>query len=439
MATAYIALGSNLGDRHAHLDHALSRCGEVGTVVAGSPMYETDAVGGPAGQSAFLNAVLCVRTELGPRPLLEALLAIEAERDRTRDVQWGPRTLDLDILSYDGLSIDEPGLTIPHPEIRRRRFVLTPLADLEPGLSDESGPFLDSLSNIDGQGVRRISGPVHPDGSRWMVGLEQATELTEVGEGFVASVPSDWANTSQDAFGGFLMAVALRSIGRDLPNAYPSQFSYRFLRPVPSGSTLQSSTRIERRGSSSSDVLVELRSEGHLVGSCAVGLTHGAGAAIAAPPVPKVVSRSEAIPVANLIEATGSSVGMSARSWAPLERWDMPDLIDGTESVVRAWSPNVVAGTEDQYLIAASILMPIDAVMWPATMQILGPLGGRPLVSTPTVEIAARFANLVQDAWQVAEAQIDHRTGSAVAGTVRVWGESGAYAAIGHSFNLVRE
>ncbi|MGI9584840.1 MAG: hypothetical protein ACR2N7_04555, partial [Acidimicrobiia bacterium] len=118
---------------------------------------------------------------------------------------------------------------------------------------------------------------------------------------------------------------------------------------------------------------------------------------------------------------------------------DMPDLIDGTDALVRAWSPNVVAGTEDPYLIAASILMPIDALIWPAAMHSLGTLGIGPLVSTPTVEIASRFARLVPDAWHIAEAQIDHRTGSSVAGTVRVWGESGAYAGIGHSLNLVRK
>lgn len=438
MATAYVALGSNLGDRHANLSHALHRCGDIGSVVGGSPIYETDAMGGPKEQSSFLNAVLCVNTDLGARALLDTLLMIEVERDRTRDVRWGPRTLDLDLLWYDGLEINEPGLTVPHREIRHRRFVLAPLLDLEPGLSDGTTAYAASLGDVTGQIVRRVSGPVHPDGSRWMVGLEEATEMELDGETLTGVVPSDWSNTSGDAFGGLLMAYALRSVGQHRPATHPSQCTYRFLRPVASGSSVETAVRIERQGMSSSDVAVEILSDGQLVGTCSVGVVSGARADVAGPPMPATVSRSEAIPVTRLIGATGSVVSMSSRSWTPLERWDLPDLSDGAEPVLRAWSPNVVAVTDDPYLIAASLLMPIDALIWPATMQSLGTLGVLPLVSTPTVEIGARFADLVTDSWHVAEARIDHRAGSTVAGTVRVWGETGAYAAVGHSLNLIR-
>ena len=133
MATAYVALGANLGDRFATLGEAVRRLGALGAVEAVSTVYETDPVGYDD-QPPFLNAVTRLRTRLEPRPLLAALQAIEAGLGRVRTFANAPRTLDLDLLFYDGLVLDEPDLTLPHPRLHERAFVLVPLAEISAGL-----------------------------------------------------------------------------------------------------------------------------------------------------------------------------------------------------------------------------------------------------------------------------------------------------------------
>jgi 2-amino-4-hydroxy-6-hydroxymethyldihydropteridine diphosphokinase len=128
---AVVALGSNLGDRLDLLRVAVAGLREVGTVISVSSLYETEPVGGPD-QGRYLNAAVVVDTDLEPRPLLEALLAIEKSADRIRDVRWGPRTLDLDIIAYGAVTVDEPELTIPHPRAKDRRFVLDPVWEIAP-------------------------------------------------------------------------------------------------------------------------------------------------------------------------------------------------------------------------------------------------------------------------------------------------------------------
>lgn len=132
-ATACIALGSNLGDREAHIRAAIDAIVELpGTsLIAASNLHETPPVG-PPGQNHYLNACLRVETSLPPRELLASLLDIERARGRTRDPaqRWGPRTLDCDLVLYDQQTIDEPGLTIPHPRLHERLFVLVPLAEV---------------------------------------------------------------------------------------------------------------------------------------------------------------------------------------------------------------------------------------------------------------------------------------------------------------------
>jgi len=134
-ADAYVSIGTNLGDRDAHLALALRRLGELPdtALVAVSPVYETDPVGPPP-QDPFLNAAAHLRTRLAPRALLDALLAIEREAGRVRSVRNAARTLDLDLLLYADLVLDDPGLTIPHPRLAERPFVLEPLAALAPDL-----------------------------------------------------------------------------------------------------------------------------------------------------------------------------------------------------------------------------------------------------------------------------------------------------------------
>lgn len=121
----------------AHLRAALAGIGAfAGTrVVAVSRVYETDPVGGPE-QGPYLNAVVAIDTTLTPRELLAAGQALEHEARRVRLERWGPRTLDVDILTYDDETVDEPDLVIPHPRLGERGFVLAPLRDVAPGLVD---------------------------------------------------------------------------------------------------------------------------------------------------------------------------------------------------------------------------------------------------------------------------------------------------------------
>lgn len=128
----FIALGSNLGDRERHIRDALRELTEAGDIriLSCSALYETEPAGGPFGQSPYLNAVAEVATELQPRALLGRLLEIEGRHGQQRTVVNGPRTLDLDLLLYRGLVSDEPDLSVPHPRMWQRPFVMQPLAEI---------------------------------------------------------------------------------------------------------------------------------------------------------------------------------------------------------------------------------------------------------------------------------------------------------------------
>jgi dihydroneopterin aldolase/2-amino-4-hydroxy-6-hydroxymethyldihydropteridine diphosphokinase len=126
---AIVAVGSNLGDRRGYLRFAL---GELGSVVAQSQVFETDPVGGPDHQGAYLNMVAAVDTSLDPFAFLRRCQHVEASALRQRVVRWGPRTLDIDVLFFDDVTIASPELTIPHPLLGERRFVLAPLAEVAP-------------------------------------------------------------------------------------------------------------------------------------------------------------------------------------------------------------------------------------------------------------------------------------------------------------------
>ena len=134
MARAWIALGSNLGEREEQLARALWELEALPDVqvLGRSAWLETDPVGGPPGQHSYLNGVVHVATSLDPRALLAKLQEIEARAGRTRSERDAPRTLDLDLLMYDDLAIDEPELIVPHPRMEERTFVLAPLAELAP-------------------------------------------------------------------------------------------------------------------------------------------------------------------------------------------------------------------------------------------------------------------------------------------------------------------
>ncbi len=130
----FLSLGSNLGDRRQHLSQAVDSLPDV---VAVSPVYETDPMGGPGGQGPYLNVVVELHTAVAPRALLSICHRIEANAERVRAERWGPRTLDVDIVWMDGVTMDDEALTIPHPRWKERRFVLQPLHDLAPELVTE--------------------------------------------------------------------------------------------------------------------------------------------------------------------------------------------------------------------------------------------------------------------------------------------------------------
>jgi 2-amino-4-hydroxy-6-hydroxymethyldihydropteridine diphosphokinase len=140
LITSYIALGSNLGDRLEHLQSGaqllehLQIGAQLIRITGKSRIFETEPVGGPDNQGAYLNAVVRLESQFTARHLLDVLLEVEHLRGRVRSERWGPRTLDLDLLIHGLEVIHKPGLIVPHPRLHERAFVLEPLADLAPDL-----------------------------------------------------------------------------------------------------------------------------------------------------------------------------------------------------------------------------------------------------------------------------------------------------------------
>lgn len=150
MARAYLGLGSNVGNRLGHLEFGLHELARCGSVLARSPVIETEPVDCPGG-GAFLNACVCLDTVLDPNSLLATALRIESARGRRRRSRNEPRVLDIDLLLVDDIVICEPGLTLPHPRMQDRWFVLEPLAAVAPGVIH---PLL-------GLEVRQLLGRLH--------------------------------------------------------------------------------------------------------------------------------------------------------------------------------------------------------------------------------------------------------------------------------------
>ncbi|CCF82808.1 2-amino-4-hydroxy-6-hydroxymethyldihydropteridine diphosphokinase [Nitrolancea hollandica] len=162
MTRAYLGLGANLGDRRANLRTAVDALRAHGELVAGSSLYETEPVG-YLNQPPFLNAVIGLETLLSPADLLQAGLRIERELGRERSFRNAPRSLDIDLLLYDGEVLDDPALRLPHPRLHERAFVLVPLAEIAPALRHPSlnrtiAELLAALGDTS-TAVRRVSGP----------------------------------------------------------------------------------------------------------------------------------------------------------------------------------------------------------------------------------------------------------------------------------------
>ena len=138
MATVYLGIGSNLGNRKKNIEDAVTSLKKNHiNVLKRSTVIETDPVGGPPDQEKFLNGVLKVQTPLTPQKLLNLLKQIEQELGRAKTVLNGPRIIDLDILLYDHLKLQTPQLTLPHPRMFKRDFVMKPLKEIEPHLTEE--------------------------------------------------------------------------------------------------------------------------------------------------------------------------------------------------------------------------------------------------------------------------------------------------------------
>ena len=152
MSRAVLSVGSNLGDRMGHLQGALDALAERVDVIAISGIYETSPVGGPE-QDDFLNAVIIVETTLAPHELLALCQQVEADRNRVREVRWGPRTLDVDIIAMDDTVLGDPSLTLPHPRAHERAFVCVPWLDVDADAALPQGRIADL--GLDPRGVNR--------------------------------------------------------------------------------------------------------------------------------------------------------------------------------------------------------------------------------------------------------------------------------------------
>jgi 2-amino-4-hydroxy-6-hydroxymethyldihydropteridine diphosphokinase len=160
MVEALIGLGGNLGDVRKSIDRAVGLfCAEPAVqLVAQSADYRT-APWGPIEQPAFINRCLVVETLLTPHALLARALAVERRlgRDRTHERRWGPRPIDIDLLTYDDAVLDEPGLKLPHPELFRRAFVLVPLAEIAADRIVAGTRIADALAQVDTAGIERLT------------------------------------------------------------------------------------------------------------------------------------------------------------------------------------------------------------------------------------------------------------------------------------------
>lgn len=159
MAEALLGFGGNVGDVRATLDTAVALfCdGKDVALIARSSEYRTPPWG-VTHQPAFVNLAIAVETALTPQALLARALDVERtlDRDRTRERRWGPRTIDIDLLAYDDLSIDEPGLMLPHPRLFERGFVLVPLAEIAPDRVIAGRRVRDGLAQIDTAGIEKL-------------------------------------------------------------------------------------------------------------------------------------------------------------------------------------------------------------------------------------------------------------------------------------------
>jgi len=162
MATVLLSIGSNLGDRQAALQSVVDAMRTDFTDIEVSRIFKTPPWG-YADQPEFYNAAIRATTSLAPKQILEFAQRCEAEADRVRDERWGPRTLDVDVISFDAVIQDDPDLTLPHPRTHERAFVLVPIADIDPLIEIPGrGNVLSLLHHVDVTGIEPIAELVTP-------------------------------------------------------------------------------------------------------------------------------------------------------------------------------------------------------------------------------------------------------------------------------------
>ncbi len=212
MHLARIGLGSNLGDGPAHIAAAFEALGALGRVTARSSLYRTPPWG-VADQADFTNAAGLLETAHGPRALLGLLQEIETRLGRTPTFRWGPRVIDLDILAFDDLRLDEPGLVIPHPRLRDRAFALVPLAEIEPAFT----AALAALPAAARSAVQRI--PVAPARKERAVNWDETLERVRSAAAFCADAGLARVRIDADDF-SIEVRRALR-VAADVPVPQP--------------------------------------------------------------------------------------------------------------------------------------------------------------------------------------------------------------------------
>lgn len=230
MARVAIALGSNLGDRLDHLRAGLAGLERLGPIVDVSRVHETEPVGGPE-QGRFLNAVAVVDTSIAPLDVLARLLEIERTRGRERTVRWGPRTLDLDLIAYEGQRLSLPTLELPHPRAHERGFVLAPLCEVWPdAVLAQDLTAAEALGSVGSSGIKPWEGAWRTEAPHlgreavWWVAAQVVLFAVWLA---VAVTTAEPASTSRAVIGGLMIVGAVgimeasrRALGRNL-TPYP--------------------------------------------------------------------------------------------------------------------------------------------------------------------------------------------------------------------------
>ncbi len=230
MARVAIALGSNLGDRLEHLRGGLAGLEPLGPIVAVSRVHETEPVGGPE-QGRFLNSVAVVDTSVAPLDVLALLLEVERSRGRERTVHWGPRTLDLDLIAYEGERLSLPTLEIPHPRAHERGFVLAPLCEVWPDVELADGSTAEEALRVVGssgikpwQGSWQTEAPHLGSEAVWWVAAQVVLFAVWLAVLLATAEP---ASMVRSVTGGLMVALAVgvmeaarRALGRNL-TPYP--------------------------------------------------------------------------------------------------------------------------------------------------------------------------------------------------------------------------